>query len=238
MRFSAGLFRKTMYLWLIGPIAVCLLAWGMPNLATAAPAGFDQAVASFKGKQYSQALRQFQAVAQANPRDSSSRYYMGLCCQYMNQLAEAKRHYEWVATYGDVRLKGMAQTGLDQVSRYQSNRGYAGQGNVTSQASSPAAPTGGAARGAVKKILYFYTGWCGVCKKFDPTWTDTQSRFRSIQFVKLDAEDTGNEKLVKQYGVKAYPTLVYLSGSGQVLSNSSGAPMGENFAKTIESIGP
>src|SRR5215813_9720797 len=63
---------------------LCAIAFAICNSAWAAPAGFNQAVQSFNGRHYSQALAQFEAISRANPSDTSTHYYMGLCYHYLN----------------------------------------------------------------------------------------------------------------------------------------------------------
>lgn len=208
--------------------------------AAAAPSAFDQAVQSYKAGRYSQALAQFQAVSAANPADALSHYYMALCYQGLNQVASATQHYQWVATYSrDPSLRSMAQAGMAQLAQYSARRTYTGAGPAvhTSQSLSGGGGAVLAGTAPVRQVIEFYTDWCGVCKKFAPTFEEAKARFNRVRFESLNAEDPSNESLVARYGIKAYPTLVYLDGSGKVIRNQAGALMGDDFFETLERMG-
>lgn len=65
-------------------------------------------------------------------------------------------------------------------------------------------------------------------------WSETQSKLRSVQFHRYNAEDSSNAALVQKYNIHAYPTLVYLDSSGKVLLNRPGAPAtSEGFMRSI-----
>lgn len=221
------------------PVATILLLAFSQGTA-AAPSAFEQAVQSYKAGRYSQALAQFQAVSAANPSDALSHYYMALCYQCLSQVASATQHYQWVATYSrDPSLRSMAQAGMAQLAQYSARRTYTGASPVvdTGRRSARAGRAAVASTAPVRQVIEFYTDWCGVCKKFAPTFEAAKSRFSQVRFQQLDAEDPSNEGLVARYGIKAYPTLVYLDGSGKVIRNESGAPMGDSFFQELEELG-
>lgn len=207
--------------------------------AVAANPAFDQAVNSYKSGKYSQALSQFETFSKCNPADVMSHYYMALCYQGMNQFALASQQFQWVARYSpESRLRQMAQVGLNQLSQAGGRRNYTPTGYSLVSAKGPA-PTRVQGAGSVSKVLEFYTTWCGVCKRFEPVFDETKSKFnRSISFEQLDAEDSANEGLVQRYNIKAYPTLVFLDRSGNVLLNKAGAPRDvESFAGQLAQFG-
>lgn len=129
--------------------------------AGAAPAGFNEGVKLYNVRQYKQALAYFTQAAQAAPADPLVRYYMGLSYQGLNQMAQARQQYEWVATCrSNPALAQQASGALQNLSRYQSTR--AGSGTVTppssvgapAPAGDPSVPISGRL-----KILYFTTDW-------------------------------------------------------------------------------
>lgn len=70
-----------------------------------------------------------------------------------------------------------------------------------------------------EKVVFvdFFTTWCGPCKKLDRiTWKDPQViawlEANTIA-LKVDAEE--DRQLASRYGVRSYPSLVFLSGDGQ-----------------------
>ena len=204
--------------------ALCVMACAIWSSAYAAPAGFNQAVQTFNNRQYSQALAQFDAISRANPSDASSHYYMGLCYHYLNQVGSAVQQYQWVASYShDSRLRAQALNALQQLGRYQATRTSQGQAGIPSkvQSISTSRPSGTGR----PKVLEFYTDWCGPCKIFRPQFEQLQSDFGSrVAFESLNAEDGGTgSDLAQKYEVNAYPTVIYLDGSGQVVDRQSGA---------------
>lgn len=73
----------------------------------------------------------------------------------------------------------------------------------------------------------FYTDWCLPCKLMDEdVFTDPAfGRFMNERFVsvKVDAEAGNGPKLAALYGVKAYPTLLWVDPSGRVCARREGA---------------
>lgn len=71
-----------------------------------------------------------------------------------------------------------------------------------------------------------YTDWCYPCKKMDKkVFTNNEAAsFYNKNFInyKLNAKGQVNKKLARRYGVRAYPTLVYVNGDGEQLGSSIG----------------
>ncbi len=205
-------------------------------------AQFKAAIQTYNQGKYGPALRQFEAVARTYPSDALNRYYMGLCYQNLNQVAQATQMYQWVkANARSPQLKQNAEDGLASVSRYAANRSHAGSAPSAPPppaAAAAAPPAGGAAAPAapatpavakgkilVKKALYFKNSWCRVCMGFGPQFEAAKEKLgKEVDFQELDIEDGSNAELVKKYNVSAPPTLVYLDAAGKVLLNRAGAP--------------
>ena len=101
-----------------------------------------------------------------------------------------------------------------------------------------AAATGGALPSSVGmqgRIVDLYTQWCGWCKKFEPIFVQAQAKYGSaIQFERIDAEAPGNERLVKKYKVRGYPTVLLLDNNGNLRKRIDGAPQSlQEFETTI-----
>jgi thioredoxin 1 len=84
-----------------------------------------------------------------------------------------------------------------------------------------------------KKLVFvdFFTTWCGPCKMLDKTtWQDP----KVIQWLtentiplKIDAEK--EVALAKRYGVRAYPTMVFIKPDGKILDTIIGYHPPEKF---------
>lgn len=241
---------KRVFAAIIASTAICLSFTNATNPAHAENAQFKQAIQTYNQGKYGPALQQFETVARSYPSDALTRYYMGLCYQNLNQVAQATQMYQWVkANARSPQLKQMADSGLASVSRYAANRSHAGSAPAappppaTAAApaaggtSAPAAPaaTTAAAKGktAVKKALYFKTAWCRTCLGFTPQFEAAKEKLgKEVDFQELDLEDGANAELAKKYNVATQPTIVLLDSAGKVLMNRAGAP--HDFVGTIE----
>jgi len=78
------------------------------------------------------------------------------------------------------------------------------------------------------KLIFMdaYTDWCYPCKKMDKrVFTNKEAAsFYNDNFInyKLNVKGAANKKLARRYGVRAYPTLVYINGKGEQLGSSIG----------------
>jgi thiol-disulfide isomerase/thioredoxin len=72
-----------------------------------------------------------------------------------------------------------------------------------------------------------YTDWCGPCKWMSANiFTDDKvAKFYNQNFIciKIDMEKNEGPNVAKDYGIKAYPTLLYLDGNGKELFVKIGA---------------
>ena len=95
------------------------------------------------------------------------------------------------------------------------------------------APTTAAAlRGGRRCFVKFYAPWCGHCKKLEPVWADLAAQAGAdVLVAKVDA--TQHPRLAKTYGVKGYPTLVFLAGH-QMQTYKGGRKLDELVAYVTE----
>ncbi len=97
-----------------------------------------------------------------------------------------------------------------------------------------------AARKSDKPIMIdFYTDWCGWCKKLDrDTYSDKRVQALLKQgFVplKLNAEKNGRQ-LAQKYGVRGYPTILFVNADGKVLHRIGGYKPPEPFVRDLEQV--
>lgn len=57
-----------------------------------------------------------------------------------------------------------------------------------------------------KTIYYFYMNGCPYCQEFDQTWAKLKKRKKDVKFIKYNKDN--KSKLVKKYGIKAFPAIV------------------------------
>ena len=57
-------------------------------------------------------------------------------------------------------------------------------------------------------VLEFGTGWCGYCRAADPYISEALKDFAEVQHIKI--EDGPGRRLGRSYGVKLWPTFIFL----------------------------
>ncbi|MBC7126247.1 MAG: thioredoxin family protein [Bacteroidales bacterium] len=84
-------------------------------------------------------------------------------------------------------------------------------------------------------FLDISASWCGYCKKMKSTvFTDAEvSKYYNSTFinVSVDAEKGEGVMLAKRYGVKGYPTFVFLNPDGELIMQTSGYRAPGEFLK-------
>jgi len=75
-------------------------------------------------------------------------------------------------------------------------------------------------------FLDVYATWCGPCKKLkSKTFSDKEvGDFYNQTFINvaLDGEKGEGLELARKYGVRGYPTLLFIDANGKVVSGTSG----------------
>ncbi|MCC7302669.1 MAG: thioredoxin family protein [Bacteroidia bacterium] len=78
-----------------------------------------------------------------------------------------------------------------------------------------------------------YTTWCGPCKWMAKNvfTNDTVADFYNSSYVnaKFDMESGEGIELAKTYGVQAYPTFLFIDGSGKLVHRVCGSDSPQNF---------
>ena len=85
-----------------------------------------------------------------------------------------------------------------------------------------------------------YAVWCGPCKQLDRmTFADAAVGAwakKNVIAVKVDAEKGEGRRLSQRYGVRAFPTILFLDPSGNELDRISGVFGPEAFTKAADAI--
>ncbi|HEX8514957.1 MAG TPA: thioredoxin fold domain-containing protein [Bacteroidia bacterium] len=88
------------------------------------------------------------------------------------------------------------------------------------------------------KLIYLdcFTTWCGPCKWMSKNvfTNDTVADFYNQHFVnvEMDMEKGEGLKLARKYGIRAYPTMLYLNGDGEVIHRKCGSAPAQAFVNT------
>jgi len=87
-------------------------------------------------------------------------------------------------------------------------------------------------------MIDFYTDWCGWCKRLDRDTFPNKAVIKLSQdFVplKLNAEKTGRP-LARRYGVRGYPTILFLDHKGKLVGRIGGYLRPGPFADALKRI--
>ncbi|HEY9066307.1 MAG TPA: thioredoxin family protein [Burkholderiaceae bacterium] len=63
-------------------------------------------------------------------------------------------------------------------------------------------------------LLEFGAAWCGICRSMEPLIVGTAQRYPDVRHVKV--EDGPGQPLGRSFGVKLWPTLVFLREGREV----------------------
>ena len=61
----------------------------------------------------------------------------------------------------------------------------------------------------INTIYYFFAEYCGYCTRFDQLFNKLKNKYKDkIHLKKIDGKKPINEKLITDYGIKLFPTLI------------------------------
>lgn len=82
----------------------------------------------------------------------------------------------------------------------------------------PGVDKGAGNRQSLCKVIYFYKEQDALCMRFDKDFEAAQNRLKGrLDFEKLKMDDAAHSALLKKYGVRSVPYLVYLDGNGGLI---------------------
>jgi thioredoxin 1 len=195
----------------------------------AAPTPYDQAVKDYSAGRYSTALAEFGTCKTLYPNNSMVHYYVALCEQNLGRFERASGEFRWVLEHGDARLRSLAQTALNQLSR----------AHPSSSASTTSSPTVADAsppksRGKCTRVLDFYADWCGPCKAFAPVFDEVKSRIRGVSFERYNVDDPSTSDVrAKCQSFASIPHVILLDANGKELYAGSPGRDVESFERQI-----
>jgi thioredoxin len=83
-------------------------------------------------------------------------------------------------------------------------------------------------------VVDVWADWCGPCKMLAPQFSAAEDELKGkARFVKLDADK--NQKLARQYNVKALPTLLFFK-DGRLVDRSSGVTSKTAIIKRVKPL--
>lgn len=89
-------------------------------------------------------------------------------------------------------------------------------------------------------FLDISASWCGYCKKMKANvFTDTQvSNYFNSNFINVavDGEKGEGVELASKYGVRGYPTFVFINPDGSLAKQTSGYQNSQDFLDFAKSI--
>lgn len=110
-------------------LAIALTPYSHAANVTSIPL-FNEGVQAYNQRHYSEALKKFAALIQSGHNTDMVHYYMALCYQGQNQIAQAKAEYSLVAGQShDPSLRANAQRALASIDKWSTHRAYQGNGN-------------------------------------------------------------------------------------------------------------
>jgi thiol-disulfide isomerase/thioredoxin len=81
-------------------------------------------------------------------------------------------------------------------------------------------------RGKPAQVLFFFANWCPHCKNAKPEWYKFKEEYEGkkingwqIQCIEIDCTDENNEtsnKLIAEYKVESYPTIIMVVGDNKI----------------------
>ena len=87
-------------------------------------------------------------------------------------------------------------------------------------------------------MVNVYADWCGWCRKLDSeTLADRRvaEALKEVISIKVNAEE-GGEAVSERYRVRGFPTLLFLSGSGEIVRKVEGYVDADEMLRIVASL--
>lgn len=89
-----------------------------------------------------------------------------------------------------------------------------------------------------KKVVLFYAPWCGYCKAFEPTYKEVAEKLNGNQVLyTMDCTDEKCKKMSNQYGIRGFPTVLYIKDKYSKPIQYDGNRTKEDLLQWIGSVG-
>lgn len=196
----------------------------------------ESGIALYEGKNFARAAHSLEKFLNNHPDDIRARYYYALSLQASGQYSAARHQYSrLVRTNPESSFGELAKQGLTLLHQHQ------GQILPTPPQNQDPAYMAGLFNGQVtpsmrkepRKVLFFFADWCKYCKEFEPRFEEARKQYKDrIQFERIDGEDPGNFEAKHKYDIKAYPSLVYLDGTGKFFKTCQR----DSFEQTVKKL--
>lgn len=91
-----------------------------------------------------------------------------------------------------------------------------------------------------KKLVFVdvYTDWCGFCKKLDrEVFTDPDVARAASRFVAIRVNaEKGGEEVAERFGVRGYPTLLFVDGDGELVERVEGYVEADELVRILRKL--
>ncbi len=89
-----------------------------------------------------------------------------------------------------------------------------------------------------RRVLFFYTNWCPICKPADADFTTNTSKIPSnVTVIRVNYSDTDTDQeekdLAKKYGITYQHTFVQIDSQGKEVAKWNGGKLDELLSKLI-----
>jgi thioredoxin-like negative regulator of GroEL len=176
---------------------------------------------------YSKASEELQTILAANPNDGLIHYYQAICLHHLGRSSAAADEY---AKALELSTDPVTRERCTSILKHFSALGIVAQSaKPANQAADTSATNTSANSGTYYlphgiKLVYFYNPACKTCRAFSAVFDKAKATLSyTIDCIALDLGAPENERLVKQYDIEFYPTLVVLNEKGSEVSRIEGA---------------